>query len=200
MSLEDTYGFLLYHGCVIVPKAAKMQILDSLHLQHTGETKTLMNARQLHYSKGMTNDIKRMVSVCRECIAYQPSQRQEPQIQTIASRPFEAVSVDLGYQNGVQYLIFVDRYSGWPLAIGTTVDETRHQGSDLDPLRLVPGIRKTDQHTLRRRTPVPNGIHPMVQGPGDRPPIILISLPRKQQSCGMQCPGNEALTRKDRIL
>ena len=112
MSFEDTYGFLLYHGRIIVPEAAKKQILNSLHLQHTGESKTLMNARQLYYWPGMTNDIKLMVSTCWECISYLPSQPREPQIQTTASRPFEAVSVDLGTQNGVHFLIFVDRYSG----------------------------------------------------------------------------------------
>ena len=36
MSFEDTYGFLLYHGRIIVPEAVKKQILTSLHLQHTG--------------------------------------------------------------------------------------------------------------------------------------------------------------------
>ena len=43
------------------------------------------------------------------------SKRLEPLIQTKASRPFEAVSVDLGYLEGVDYLILVDRYTGWPL-------------------------------------------------------------------------------------
>ena len=32
-----------------------------------------------------------------------------------ASRPFEAVSVDLGYQHGTHYLVLIDRYSGWPM-------------------------------------------------------------------------------------
>ena len=39
----------------------------------------------------------------------------EPQIWTMTSRPFEAVSVDLGYLNGTHYLVLMDRYSGWPL-------------------------------------------------------------------------------------
>ena len=36
-------------------------------------------------------------------------------IQTHASRPFEAVSIDLGYLEGIHYLILADRYSGWPM-------------------------------------------------------------------------------------
>ena len=80
MSVEDTYGVLLYHGRIVVPEAARKRVLASLHLQHTGENKTLMNARQLYYWPGMTNDIKRLVSSCKECILYQPSQPLEPQI------------------------------------------------------------------------------------------------------------------------
>ena len=132
MSLEDTYGFLLYHGRIIVPEAAKKQVLASLHLQHTGESKTLMNARQLYYWPRMTNDIKLLVSNCKECIPYLPSQPLEPQIQTTASRPFESVSIDLGTQNGTQYLIFVDRYSGWPLVRPLKKLDTKAVTSILD--------------------------------------------------------------------
>ena len=39
----------------------------------------------------------------------------EPQIQIMASRSFEAVSVDLGNQHGAYYLVLIDRYSGWPM-------------------------------------------------------------------------------------
>ena len=63
----------------------------------------------------MTKDVKLMVASCSVCVPYQPSQRLEPQIQTTASRPWEAVSVDLGYLNGTHYLVLMDRYSGWPL-------------------------------------------------------------------------------------
>ena len=63
----------------------------------------------------MTADIKFMVASCQECRPFQLTQRMEPQIQTVTSRPFEAVSVDLGYLNGTHYLVLMDRYSGWPL-------------------------------------------------------------------------------------
>ena len=108
-------GLILYHGRIVVPATAKEEILKTLHVQHTKETKTLANARQLYFWPGMTKDIKLMVSQCQQCIPLLPSQRLEEQIQTVASRPFEAVSVDLGYYKGTHYLVLVDRYSGWPL-------------------------------------------------------------------------------------
>ena len=33
MSIEDTYGFLLYHGRVIVPEATRKRVLALLHLE-----------------------------------------------------------------------------------------------------------------------------------------------------------------------
>ena len=106
---------MLYHGRIMIPKDAKREILETLHMQHSGETKSLANARQLYFWYGMTNDIKKMVSGCEECLKLKPCQHMEPTIQTVATRPFESVSVDLGYLNGVHYLVLVDRYSGWPM-------------------------------------------------------------------------------------
>ncbi len=63
----------------------------------------------------MTNHIELMIANCRECIAELPSQTLEPQIPTEATRPFEHISIDLGYQKGNNYLIGMDRYSGWPM-------------------------------------------------------------------------------------
>jgi hypothetical protein len=64
----------------------------------------------------MTSDVNLMILTCKECTLFLPSQALEPQVATVASRPFERVSVDLGHQKGHEYLIFADRYSGWPMA------------------------------------------------------------------------------------
>ena len=108
--------FLTYHGRMVVPEAARKEVLANLHIQHTGVSKTLMDARQLYYWPGMTNAIKLMISRCMECMACLPSQTLEPQIPTEATRPFERFSIDLGTQKGKDYLISMDRYSGWPMA------------------------------------------------------------------------------------
>jgi hypothetical protein len=75
-----------------------------------------MDARQLYFWPGMTNAIELMISQCAECTACLPSQTLEPQITTEATRPFEWFSIDLGTQKGKDYLIGMDRYSGWPMA------------------------------------------------------------------------------------
>ena len=63
----------------------------------------------------MTNHIELMIANCRECTAALPSQTLDPQIPMEATRPFERISIYLGYQKGNNYLIGMDRYSGWPM-------------------------------------------------------------------------------------
>ena len=57
---------LTFHNRLIVPEAAKTQVLANLHIQHTGVSKTLMDARQLYFWPGMTNAIELMISRCAE--------------------------------------------------------------------------------------------------------------------------------------
>ena len=57
-----------------------------------------------------------MIASCRECTAALLSQPLEPQIPTEATRPFKRISIDLGCLKGNNYLIGMDRYSGWPMA------------------------------------------------------------------------------------
>ena len=74
MSLEQTLPRLVfYHGRVMVPRAAKKEVMDTLHMQHCGENKTLANARQLYFWAGMSDDIKQMISRCQEYITHLPS-------------------------------------------------------------------------------------------------------------------------------
>ena len=108
--------FLTFHGEMVVPAAACQKVLSNLHLQHTGRSKTLADAPQLYFWPGMTNAIELMIANCKKCTTVLPSQSLEPQIPTEATRPFERISINLGYQKGNNYPIGMDRYSGWPMA------------------------------------------------------------------------------------
>ena len=70
------------HGRMVVPEAACPKVLSNLHIQNTGKSKTLMDARLLYFWPGMTNPIQLMVANCREYTACLPSQTLEPQIPT----------------------------------------------------------------------------------------------------------------------
>ena len=69
---------------------------------------------------------------CETCLKLKPSKPVEPLIQTHASRPFEAVSIDLGYLEGIHYLILADRYSGWPMVKRLTKLNTKSITTILD--------------------------------------------------------------------
>jgi transposase InsO family protein len=57
-----------------------------------------------------------MVEACYECQIRLPSQQQETyRTDVCATRPFEDVSADLFTTEGHHYLVYVDRFSGWPL-------------------------------------------------------------------------------------
>ena len=50
MSTEQALPKLnIYPGRILVPNVAHKQILENLHMQHFGETKTLANERQLYF-------------------------------------------------------------------------------------------------------------------------------------------------------
>ena len=101
----DMPNLILYHGRIVVPEAARKEVIENLHKQHAGETKTLQLARSLYFWPGMTKAIKNKVASCLECLAMRPSRPREPLIQTLdVNRPFEAVSTDIGYLNRNNYL------------------------------------------------------------------------------------------------
>ena len=60
-----------------MPHEARKEVLKTLHIQHTGESKTLANARQIYFWPGLTSDVKLMVAACNECL---PSQQMGPHI------------------------------------------------------------------------------------------------------------------------
>ena len=73
--------FLTFHGRMIVPEAARRKVLTNLHLQHTGKSKTLADARQLYFWPGMTDAIGLIIAVCKECTSALPSQPLEREYQ-----------------------------------------------------------------------------------------------------------------------
>ena len=113
LAFEKDVGLLSMNGRIVVPRAAQKAVLQGIHHQHTGQLKTYLNARQLYYWPHMKRDVQVMVSNCPECVAFMPSKPLPPLTQTEASRPFEAMSIDLAVFEGTHYLVVVDRFSGW---------------------------------------------------------------------------------------
>ena len=113
LAVEKDVGLLTVNGRIVIPRAAQKAVLAGIHHQHTGQVKTYKNACQMYFWPQMKRDVHQMVSNCPDCVAFLPSKPLPPLVQTKASRPFEAMSLDLAYFEGVHYLVAVDRFSGW---------------------------------------------------------------------------------------
>ena len=99
---------------VVVPGAARDNILRLLHIPHTGVNKTLANARQLFYWPGMANDVRQIVGSCTVCQQRLPSQPAEA-LQTVqATEPMQMVDMDLFDNCGADWIVMADRFSGYP--------------------------------------------------------------------------------------
>ena len=76
-------------------------------------------ARGLYFWPGMSNDIRQMLSACTECARVLPSQPANPLSTAPPSShfgfPMQHVGLDLFSFGGMDYLICVDHWTGYPL-------------------------------------------------------------------------------------
>ena len=83
-------------------------------------------ARQSIWWPGLDADIKMIVEACEACQQLRPSQVKEPLLtEPRPSRVFEDVSADLFSHGGRQFLVYVDRLSGWPIVFTFPRGDTR---------------------------------------------------------------------------
>ena len=109
--VED--GLIIYEGRILIPKPARVRVLESLHLAHLGQTKTKNLARKLYLWHNMSTHIEQMVDSCEKCQILRPILPSEPLIQTVANFPMECMSIDVGDYGGKRFLVMSDRFSGY---------------------------------------------------------------------------------------
>lgn len=115
ISLESE-SLLVLDGCrVIVPSSMRMEILSRMHESHVGIVRMKKFAQQHFYWPRITQDIFDFVSKCDKCQTHRQSKTKEPlQHFPPALRPMHSVSIDFLEVKGKDYLVMVDRYSGFP--------------------------------------------------------------------------------------
>ena len=71
----------------------------------------------------MNNEIKQIIDSCDACQTLRPSQPKETLQPSHADGPMDSVSVDLFHYGGKEYLVMVDRYSGftWVTPLSSTI-------------------------------------------------------------------------------
>ena len=132
--LSSDKGLVLFRARLVIPKAARRDVLNKLHAAHQGIERTRRRARQTVYWPGIDSDILNMVQSCAPCQEKRPSLPQEPMMSDpTPTRVFEDVSADLFQVGGKHYLVYADRLSGWP-----TVDVWRSKTpSTRDIIRAI---------------------------------------------------------------
>ena len=104
---------------IILSASAIKPIMDRLHAGHAGQEKTVKLAQQLYYWQNMTNDIKSIVDNCNECQERRPKQQTNPRVTNPPSSAYGApmahMGLDLFDYAGKKHLIYVDKWSGFPL-------------------------------------------------------------------------------------
>ena len=107
---------VLYGARIVIPKASRREVLQRLHKPHQGIERSKQRARQLFYWPGMSSDIQSSVETCEACQLYQASQPKETLRRSQEpTRPFEHVSADMFSFSGREYMVYVDRFTGWPI-------------------------------------------------------------------------------------
>ena len=106
---------------IILPKNAVKKVLPLVHTSHIGMNKKYGLCRSLYFWPGMLNDIRQMVSQCKPCNVYKPSQPKNPRSTLPPSfyfgPPMNHLGLDLSDFGGKQHLICVDHWSGYPMSV-----------------------------------------------------------------------------------
>ena len=114
--MTSVNGVPIYLGRIVIPPSLRQQVLVALHRAHQGTTGMGLRAQESIWWPGYTNDLNRTRQNCSTCITNAPSQSALPPISPPTPLyPFQMVSSDYFSFSGRTYIVFVDRYSNWPV-------------------------------------------------------------------------------------
>ena len=124
-----TDGDLVLYGTrVVIPESKRKEVLKSLHAAHQGIGRTRERARRCVYWPGISNEIAQMNERCNPCQEHLPSlQKETLMADPLPTRPFESVSADLFACRNHHFLVYADRYSGYPMVEEWRNDPTAKQ-------------------------------------------------------------------------
>ena len=124
--LSTDNGLVLVGKRILIPKACRKDVLKRLHLSHQGIERTKQRARQTVFWPCINSDITNLISSCEKCQEIRSSQPNEPMFTEITpTRIFEETSTDLFSYAGKEYLVYSDRFSGWPTIFQFNQGETK---------------------------------------------------------------------------
>ena len=120
-------GVVVFRGRIVVPAVLRGEVLRGLHRAHQGSTSMALRAADTVWWPGIARDIARVREGCSKYTENAPSQSAAPPKPVpMPDYLFQMVSSDYFSYSGHQYLLAVDRYSGWPVVVRAR-DETANE-------------------------------------------------------------------------
>ena len=102
---------------LVIPIQARKKILEVLHYSHQGINKTYAAARTRYFWPSMKEDCQQLTQSCQICKELNPKTPINPNIDPVTPitslQPFESVGLDMFTWKNVNYLLVVDRMSGY---------------------------------------------------------------------------------------
>ena len=107
-------GLLFRGDRLVVPKALRARMLQTLHSSHQGIESTLRRARETIYWPNMKSDMKDFTLNCETCASHSTRQQKQTLIShDVPDRPWAKISTNLFDLDHKSYMVTVDYFSGF---------------------------------------------------------------------------------------
>ena len=112
--LSIEHDCLMWGSRVVVPSQFRQQLLQELHVSHSGVSRMKSVARGIFWWPGLDADIVKLAVDCEMCQRNAPMPVQEPVHHwAYPNAAFERIHLDYAEFNSLYYLVLVDAYSKW---------------------------------------------------------------------------------------
>ena len=107
-------GVVMFKSRVVIPKKLRQHVLNLLHSAHQGVEGMRARAAVSVYWPGMNSSIAQIRRNCKFCDSIAPSHPRQPLHPLPPSEyPFQFICADAFELKGHQYLVVIDKFSGW---------------------------------------------------------------------------------------
>ena len=116
--LSEVGGIVMRGDQIVIPRELQATVVHPAHEGHLGQDKTLGLLRETCWFPGMGDQVHKLVSTCRPCLAAVPGTQKEPLKPTmLPDGAWQQVHADYKGPIGRKYylLTFIDQYSKYPV-------------------------------------------------------------------------------------
>ena len=115
-SVSCVDGVILLGERIVIPQSLRQHILSALHSAHQGVSMMVARAADSVFWPNMTTDISMVRDMCLHCNRIAKSNPMQPPADPPhPDYPFQQIACDYFQYMNNDYVVVVDRYSGWPM-------------------------------------------------------------------------------------